>query len=364
VWELIGNYSLRWPSVAIDGSPWRCDASPSPSLNLAPDGVGFRFTGSQDSVSIKRTDGGPWRELGGIRVEATVRLSSFRGYLIDGGDSFSMHLASGLLICSGFGRDVINTYDAPQDIPLGQWVKLTFEHNGFNRMQILIDGRVAATRGVINAVPGVGPQGVAIGNALATNNGYFLGDIDSVIIWRIDPRTMEKEFFARPLTPALADCWAEFFRSLREALRNNPECGRWLVNALDQLIKAFRHALAQKSPAKLKELADMHDAYRSLWRAGKIDDPQMKSLAKRLRAWLEAEGLIDRNDPALLHIVENPCFKLLLAQLSPLSCDPQSVALLQALAEDGQGTRRAAGRSSPTVLEVFRWLVRRLSSWR
>jgi hypothetical protein len=206
-------------------------------------------------------------------------------------------------------------------------------------MQILIDGQVAATRGVINAVPGVRLQGVAIGNALATNNGYFLGDIDSMIIWRIDPRTMEKDFFARPLTPAIADCWTEFFRSLREAFRNNPECAQWLVNAVDELMKAFRQALAQKSRAKLKEFADMHAEYRSLWRVGKIDDPQMNSLAKRFRAWLEAEGLLDRNDPALRHIVENPCFQLLLAHLSPLSCDPQSVALIQALAEGGQGTK-------------------------
>jgi len=94
----------------------------------------------------------------------------------------------------------------------------------------------------------------------------------------------------------------------------------------------------------------MHDAYQALWSAGKVDDPQMTALAKRIRAWLEAEGLIDPNDPVLRHIVENPCFKLLLAQLSALSCDPQAIALLQAFAEDGHGTRRAAGRPRATAL--------------
>jgi hypothetical protein len=363
VWELIGNYSLRWPSVAIDGSPWRCDAWPSSALDLAPDGLGFRFTGASDRISIKRTDGGPWRTLGGIRVEAKVRLSNFRGYLIDGGDSFSMYLASGLLICSGYGRDVINTYNAPQNIPLAQWVKLTFEHNGFNRMQILIDDQVAATSTVINTVPGVGAQGVAIGNALATSNGYFLGDIDSVIIWRVDPRTMENEFFERPLTPAIADCWAEFFRSLRAALDNNPECAHWLLKAIEELIKAFRHALAQKTSAKLKEFTDMQDQYLAFWRAGEVDGPQMAALVKRLRDWLTAEGLLDRNDPALRHIVENPCFDLLLAQVSPLSCDPRLAPLLQALADDGPGTKNAP-RAVYSPLEVLQCLVRRLTNSR
>src|SRR6202022_4365119 len=119
------------------------------------------------------------------------------------------------------------------------------------------------------------------------------------------PRTMEKDFFARQLTPAIADCWTEFFRSLREAFRNNPECAQWLVNAVYELMKAFRQALAQKSRAKLKEFADMHAEYRSLWQVGKIDDPQMNSLAKRFRAWLEAEGLADRKHPALRDIVGN-----------------------------------------------------------
>jgi hypothetical protein len=349
VWEVIGNYSLRWPSLAIDASPWRCDAFPSPSLELAPDGLGFRFTGAQDRIAIKRTDTGPWGTLGGIRVEAKVRLSNFRGYLIDGGDSFSMYLASGLLICSGYGRDVINTYSSQISIPVGQWVKLTFEHNGFNGMRILIDDQVAATSGAINAVPGAGPSGVAIGNAVATNNGYFLGDIDSVLIWRLDPETMVKNFFARPLTPELADCWTEFFRSLNEAFRNNPDCARWLVNVIEQLIKAFRQALIQKSEAKRKELTDMHDAYSALWREGKVDDPQMTALAKRMRAWLEAEDVIDPADPALRHIFDHPCFELLLRQLSPLSCDPQVLALLQSLVQEGRDAKGDARRMPPTL---------------
>ena len=91
-----------------------------------------------------------------------------------------MYLNRGLLIAHGFQRDVINTYASSLSLPIDRWVRLTFEHNGFNLMALFIDDAVAAMQPILHAIPGVGPQGVTIGNDSGTFGGQLRGDIESV----------------------------------------------------------------------------------------------------------------------------------------------------------------------------------------
>jgi hypothetical protein len=350
MWEQIGSYSLRWPSIALDRSPWRCDATPSSGLELAPDGVGYRFTGDRDRLLINRTDTGPWLKLGGIRIETRVRLTNHAGYLFDGGDSFKAYLGGDLLhfFTSSYQNTAFVYLPGLLETLIGQWHKLTFVHNGLNQVQVLLDDRVVASEVARVPVPSPGPQGVCIGNSLTQDKQLF-GDIDDVSIWRIDPKSMNKAFFKRPLSPEIADCWTKFFRALREWARGNPECASWVVNWLTTYRAVFQQALAHKSPQKLKELADLHQEYGSLWRAGRIDDPQMKSVLKRLRAWLIAEGLLVPDPRWATPLTEHPCVRDLLANLPSLTCDPQTTALIQALMADAEDTNSAPARSNPNV---------------
>jgi hypothetical protein len=341
VWELICHHRYCWGTIAADRSVWRSDGQ---SFGVQPltDHIGLHFPGPQSRIVVPRTE--PWLSLTGIRVEIVTRLADTEGWLIDGGDTFGLHLNRGLLIGSGFGRDVINTLDSPLAIPTEQWIRLTFEHNGFNAMALFINDALAATRPVINAIPSAGPQGVVIGNGIGTTLGYLRGDIESVKVWRIDPRAMQREFLARPLDPAVAECWNKFLRSLRHALRNNPDCARSLADTLAGLTNGFERALAQKDQHDIDEFSKICDEYRKLWRAGLIDSARMQELAARLRAWLIAKGLFNPDDPALQKFIDDPCFQLILKQLSPLTCDPQLMVLLKAFAGNPQAPQ-AASRS-------------------
>ena len=341
MWELICHHRYCWGTIAADRSVWRSDGQ---SFGVQPliDHIGLHFPGPQSRIVVPRTE--PWLSLTGIRVEIVTRLADTEGWLIDGGDAFGLLLNRGLLIGNGFGRDVINTLDSPLAIPTEQWIRLTFEHNGFNAMALFINDALAATSPVINAIPGAGPQGVVIGNGIGTTLGYLRGDIESVKVWRIDPRAMQREFLARPLDPAVAECWNEFLRSLRHALRNNPDCARSLADTLAGLTNGFERALAQKDQHDIDEFSKICDEYRKLWRAGLIDSAQMQELAARLRAWLIAKGLFNPDDLALQQLPDDPCFQLILKQLSPLTCDPELMVLLKAFA--GNPRRRKRPRRS------------------
>ena len=155
---------------------------------------------------------------------------------------------------------------------------------------------------------------------------------------------MQREFLARPLDPAVAECWNEFLRSLRHALRNNPDCARSLADTLAGLTNGFERALAQKDQHDIDEFSKICDEYRKLWRAGLIDSAQMQELAARLRAWLIAKGLFNPDDLALQQLSDDPCFQLILKQLSPLTCDPELMVLLKVFA--GNPRRRKRPRRS------------------
>ena len=346
MWELICDHHYRWGKIAGDASPWRpaSDGFPSAGVTTVPDGYGLRFPGPQSRIAIKQTK--PWVTLGGIRVEITARIASYKPsrFLIDG-ESFSMMLHHGLLIGAGTGRDVLNTYSSTLGPPLNKWTRYTFEHNSFNQMCLFIDDDLAATRGVVNPVAGVGPKGVAIGNALLSNNGYFGGDIERVRVWRIDPIAMRRQFLARPLDRATADCWTKFINAINAALAANPECAQWLLNALADLQKKFLDALKQLSPDKLAEFNQFVLQYDALWRAGLIDDPAMSGLLNTFRDFLIKENVVVLTDPLWKRIAEDKCMQSLLKALPRMDCDPEMLAILRAIAgvDEGKGAKGPSG---------------------
>jgi hypothetical protein len=331
MWELICDLSFRWGTLAADASLWHCDGVTS-DVAPASDGRGIQILGPASRVSIPQK--GPWLNMGGgIRAEFTVNLTSTEGTFLDGGQSFGMYFGLGLLIAHGFGRDVINTYSSPIAVPTGRWTQLVFEHNGFNKMHLFIDGVEVATRPTINTVPGVEATGLSIANSLMpSSNAYLKGQVDTVRVWRLDPTARERNFLARPLTPELADCWAKFIRAVNDALKTNPRCARWLIDEIATLQGEMLQVLAKLSDAEINEFEQMCAEYQTLWRGGLLDSPQMKHLMAKFRNWLLAKGLISVSDPIFAQIMDNACFKALLGELEPMTCDPQATALIEAIA--------------------------------
>jgi hypothetical protein len=338
VWELICHHTYDWHGLPIDRSPWHSDGAAF-GVDPLPD-QGVRFLGPQSRISITRK--APWFVLGGIRIEITARLTDHFGFLIEGADSFAMYLAQGMLIGHGFGRDVINTYSAPQPIPLGQWVRLTFEHDGFSRMRLFIDDGLAATSGVINGIPGVEPAGVAIGNATDTSTGFLRGDINSVKIWRPDPRAMWHDFAQRPIDEKIADCWHDVLLRFTEILREHPECERMLRAGLAAALERLMRAVAAHGQAAWMQYAKFSEEHFRLWREGNIDGPEMGELAAAWIAWLRSLGIDPANDPELKGLLQSDCFKLMIETIPGLDCDPRFTGMLRLFAQ-------ASGQSRPAT---------------
>jgi hypothetical protein len=173
-------------------------------------------------------------------------------------------------------------------------------------------------------VPGVGIKGILVGNRIGAPNEHLTGDIALVKVWRHDPKSMQKEFLARPLDPARAKCWAEFIRKFNEAMRAHPECVEWFNATLRQFEDGFFDALAQVDQDTIDEFHKMCVEYSELWRAGKMGSPEMLEFITQFRDWLKAEGLFSLDDPDLQGTFDNPCMKNLAEALPDLDCDPDS----------------------------------------
>lgn len=337
VWQLICHHEYCWGTIAADRSPWHSDGIPSGVKPLPGSQVGLTFSNPQSKIAIPRKPNDPWGNLRALYVEIIARATQAGGTLIHCDQSFRIFMDNqrrfrmeGAGFSFGLG-----------DAPLGQWAWMSFYHNGFNQLGGGYSYPIPAGSGpgggggggglTASQVPGVGAQGVCIGNRIGNPNEHWRGDIALVRVWRSNPRTMENEFLGRPVDQGLGECWAEFLRKLAEALRNEPRCREWLIATMRQLWQDFFAALAQMSQDKIAEFKAMCAEYRELWRAGKVGSPEMLALGERMRDWLKAEGLFSLDDPKLQSIADNPCMKVLIEQLPSLDCDPDVQALIGAI---------------------------------
>lgn len=349
MWELICHHQYRWGTIAADRSKWRSDGYAASVVPL-PGEAGLRFPTQQSRVVIPRKDGDAWGSMRAIRVEIVAsrprgagagRLGG-GGTLIDADQSFFVGF-DGLheIIIQMLGQTVSFRFD---DLPAGNWVTISFSHDGVNQLHYGWSYSLASGLGegmgtgtpfyVPGQVPPVGPEGVLIGNRIGAPTGYLNGNIQSVKIWRLDPQTMIKTFLARPFTPSQLDCWVQFKKKLDEAAAQDPECAAWLDRTLSQIRGDFLQRLSQKSPEKVAEFRAMCKAYQELWAAGKVGSPEMKALVARLRDWLKSEHLFAADDPDLQGTLSNPCIKNFTAAVGGLECDPQTQALLNAIMGD------------------------------
>jgi hypothetical protein len=315
---------------------------------VVPNSGALRFWKSGSRVYVPASNS--WRSLGGIKVEVTARrritpiLVDDHQTLIAGDNSFSLFISNHSLFASFRGTstyplqnsDGLNSMGSPgfQEylVPYGKWVTLGFTHDGFDTMELYADGQLIARRtNLLGTVPSVGPLGVSIGNQPKGDGSHWDGDIDEVKVWRLNPHLMDEKFFSRPVSNEVAECWARFFRSLAKALEHDPECARQVQAAMRSALDRIPRMIMRKGPETRARYFRTCYEYLQLWRAGKLDTPEMVELCGDWCAWLRLVGASFRDNPVLKILLQSDCLKKIVADCQPLKCDPQFEALVRGL---------------------------------
>ncbi len=317
---------------------------------LLPDGVApgsgaWRFPRLESRIRVPTSEA--WQPLGGIRVEVTARRDypqTHNQTLIAGHNSFSFYIANSLLYATF--RTVKSTYPlqnidglissthalpelGPYRLPRGEWMTLGFIHDGLDTMELYVNGRTVARRtGLLAGVPPVGPLGVSIGNE-PDRNEPLTGEIDEIKVWRLNPHIMDEQFFSRPVDKTVANCWERFLRSLAEALDRHPDCARLIQRTINEAVDRLRRTIIARGPETRERFERTSREYLQLWRAGKLDSPEMDKLFADWCTWLRLVDISIEDDPALQELLRSNCLRRVLARCEPLDCDPQLAALLQ-----------------------------------
>jgi hypothetical protein len=211
-------------------------------------------------------------------------------------------------------------------VPTNRWVTLAFEHDGFAKMQLLVDRQLVGEAIVDNNVPGVAGSGVSVGNRLSGSRP-LLGDIEELRIWRFDPRQMQRDFLCRPYTAKTAKCWEDIFRRIGQWLRDHPAEAQSLADAIAALQRKMLHGLYLLPQAERTQLSRVAGHYQQLWCDGNIEGPEMSAIFIEFIRILRRHGL----DPA-----SEPVWNELKSQLQQMStelhgfdlnCDPAVLAL-------------------------------------
>jgi len=352
--ELICHHTYAgFKGLPVDFSGFDSHGEAVGDPEFAPDGIGhgsgtLAFTRAGTRVRVPVPGGSVWRQLGGIKIEAIVRwdVSHATPQMIIAGDgAFSFYLnLHGVLHAAFHGPPTVS--GQPTDeieskpphtlsgtsyyVHAARWVRLGFTHNGLDTMELSVDGEVIARRqDLLAGVPGVGPLGVGIGNDPQDDDYFLDGAVDEIKVWRLIPQIVDREFFNRPVDRAAADCWERFVRSLAEALDRHQDCAQLIGRAVDDAIGRMLRAVRAMGPDARERLDRTAEGYLALWRAGKLDSPEMAQLIARWCEWLRSAGLVFEDDPAVAELLRSDCLKTILADCAPLDCDPKMAAFIQ-----------------------------------
>lgn len=247
-----------------------------------------------------------WKHLYALKIEVVVRIDALgaRRNLVEGADSFAFAVdAAGHLWGTFFGPESKNgpptwhgsssATNSPDGIvrtvPVGKWVTLRFEHDGYASLRLFMDDVLIAGRYTLVAgIPPVSGAGVNIGNWTIADQYQLDGAIDEVKIWRYDSDDVLGHFLCRDFDKQSAPCWGLWFDWLAEMLRD--------PNRRDRVIRLMRCiAAAQtevlrlvraKGESAIAQSRRLAEEYRELWCDGPIDSPRMVDWQKRFMKFL------------------------------------------------------------------------------
>ncbi len=351
--ELICHHAYSgWNGLPVDLTDYDSHGQAF-GTQFLPDGASqgsgaIRFLSLQSRIVVKKSPAS--ESLTGIKVEATVRRTKLLNRvstLVAGHNSFSFYLVENQLRATFRGKSThplsdSDGLDSEGDgvvsprwtMPVGgRWLKLGFMHDGIDTMEMYVDEQLVARRsGLLASVPRAGPLGLCIGNEPEGNHACFLGgDIDEVKIWRLDPHIMDREFLGRPMGNGGADCWKRFFHSLSKALLKNPDCAHRVDALLKAMVDEVRRSIVAKGPETRDRYIKTCEKYLELWKAGKIDGPEMKKLIATWSQWLELVGFSFADAATVQALLNTDCLTKILKDLpyDALDCDPKFKAFLK-----------------------------------
>lgn len=308
MFELILHHQYNLLGEAIDLSP-AANHGAVRNVQFLPDGRAphsgaLQF--SQPNGRVRVRDAAVWGRLHALKIEAWLKLDVLgrRRNIVEGDGSFAFFIhpdgvlwgtfyaptvPGGPRIWHGANSATYSPDSQIRTVPLGDWVKLTYVHDGVASLRLFInDQLVAANYNLISSVPAVHSLGVHIGNWPAGDLYPFAGEIDEVKIWRYDRDAAYKQFLCRPMDSSAMACWVDVFNLIatrasdphrREQLAGLMRC---LRDAQQQLIRAVR----ARGEVAISECQYFARKYRELWCEGRANSMEMRELLEEWLKWL------------------------------------------------------------------------------
>ncbi|TQJ30260.1 LamG domain-containing protein [Microbacterium sp. SLBN-146] len=288
------HYDFGAQAAAIDVSG-RNVHGVSTGLSFAPDAQaperGAAVFG-QPGSRIRTITREPFRRLTALKIEATVFLESTgaRQNLVEGYLSFAFYVSpSGALVgtarapesAGGAWRGIDSVANSPdgvaRTVPFGRWCTLTYIHDGYTNLVLLIDGQpVATTDSAPAPLQTVGWRGVHIGNWPDADRFTLRGSVGAVRLWRWDPSSVGKQFATRPLAP----CWADVGKAINVAGADRKRLAALYRCVIENQQRVI--AMIRRRPDGRELVRGFAERYRELWAAGNIGGAEMGELLEHL----------------------------------------------------------------------------------
>jgi hypothetical protein len=353
----ICHHTYKLPGTAIDISRYENNGQVA-ALAQEPNGAtpksgAVLFTSDQSYVRIPT--GASFRKIKALRVDMLAQLptaqSGKRLNLIEGHLAFAFYVNPdgtlvGTFFCSpspgappawiGVSSKPPHSPDgAVHTVPRGQWLQLSYLHDGVRTLEIALNGTVVGRRtDLVAGIGDVGAFGVAIGTWPDAQR-YTLtgGRIDDLQIWRYDPDALVNEFFSRPMTEDEWKCWAKVFRAIAIGLDNGDKRLIAALQSIDQAVaEIVRDAAADAQ--FVRNNRTYARTLQSLWSTDQLDGPAMQKLQTDWFADLNrATGQTGKIDPRLRRIAETFVDSGLAAAFGRFDCDPDFAKLIGMIAK-------------------------------
>jgi len=338
--ELIAHARFRAQGVPVDLGPYHNHGTPhatAPVAGVDPASFAVGFPAADSAITVPPGDRGQWTPLTALRVRAVINVDprALRTQtLLECAGGLRLGIMEGALEAryTGAGATYVRSDEthAPDGtyhgVPSGRWVTVEFDHDGYSRMQLSMDGQVVGATAVTSGIPGVPFPGVRIGNDFS-NSTRLAGAIDELMVWRLDPHGLEKEFLCRPYTRASARCWEEIFRAMQAWGAAHPADLAALMQAISAKTRPFVRALFELPAPEQAKMRAALARCRELWCQGRLDGAAMEDA---IRAWRDEvrrndlEGYLD--DAEIRRIARRIDIE---PKLRDLACDPKAAAFLQ-----------------------------------
>ncbi|KWX23475.1 hypothetical protein AFM11_14435 [Mycolicibacterium wolinskyi] len=354
-WEVILHHTYRGaPGVVYDSSPIKgAHGVAVGGVKFHPDGQGpdsgsISFRNAASCIHVEATKG--WDTLGALKIETVCRfgLAARRGHfqsLIRYRDRFLLGVYGSnpntrtvhILASVHTGTPQRFGILSPR-LPVDEWLTLGVWFNGWDRLELSVDGAVVKTK---TSAIGVGPlSGRSPAIIDIGGRGYhrvrFEGRIDEVRISRSNPRAVAEDFLNRPMDSETAECWVRWGRKLLDWLRQNPRC----ADEFAALVTQMRHTVyAIDRDAELRDMfRRAAETYRKEWRTGLLASDAM------VDALVAVSSVIGRSDLPVQASVDlltaSDCWRRLRMEVPVPQCDPQLAQLANVVTEtleEGQG---------------------------